>query len=119
MQVDKPVDCHVERPSSVLPRHLQENRCSQKKLGIRVFSPTSLNFSPTSQKTLCLLFRRMQELPRYVYIGGGHRDCVPTRLVQMTWGADHRALDGATLAKFSNAVKALIENPERLLLRLA
>ena len=34
----------------------------------------------------------------------------------MSWGADHRVLDGATLAKCSMAFKALLEHPERLLL---
>ena len=36
----------------------------------------------------------------------------------ISWGADHRVLDGAMLARCSMALKALIEHPERLLLDL-
>ena len=36
----------------------------------------------------------------------------------VSWGADHRVLDGATLAKCAMALKALLEHPERLLLDL-
>lgn len=35
-----------------------------------------------------------------------------------SWGADHRVIDGATLAQFSNTWKAYVEQPERLLLHL-
>jgi 2-oxoisovalerate dehydrogenase E2 component (dihydrolipoyl transacylase) len=36
----------------------------------------------------------------------------------VTWGADHRVIDGATVAHFCNEWKLLIEQPERLLLTL-
>jgi len=36
----------------------------------------------------------------------------------ISWGADHRVLDGATLVRFSNKWKALIEDPGRLILGL-
>lgn len=36
-----------------------------------------------------------------------------------SWGADHRVIDGATLAHFSNSWKAYLEEPERLLLHLS
>ena len=36
----------------------------------------------------------------------------------LSWGADHRVLDGAMLARCSMALKALLEHPERLLLDL-
>ena len=36
----------------------------------------------------------------------------------ISWGADHRVVDGATLAKFSNTWKAYLEHPELLLLHL-
>lgn len=39
-------------------------------------------------------------------------------VLPMSWGADHRVLDGATLAKCSMALKGLLEHPERLLLDL-
>ncbi|KAF7626033.1 Dihydrolipoamide acetyltransferase component of pyruvate dehydrogenase complex [Meloidogyne graminicola] len=34
------------------------------------------------------------------------------RIVNICWAADHRIIDGATLARFSNRVKQLIENPQ-------
>ncbi|KAG0624498.1 hypothetical protein M758_3G252400 [Ceratodon purpureus] len=39
-------------------------------------------------------------------------------VVNVTWGADHRVIDGATVAHFCNEWKLLIEQPERLLLTL-
>jgi hypothetical protein len=37
-------------------------------------------------------------------------------LSQVNIGADHRVLDGATVARFCNEWKQLIENPELLML---
>ena len=34
------------------------------------------------------------------------------------WGADHRVVDGAMLAEFSNRWKALLECPDQMLLHL-
>ena len=39
----------------------------------------------------------------------------PHKMVCFSWSADHRAIDGATMARFSNCVKDLIENPSNLL----
>jgi pyruvate/2-oxoglutarate dehydrogenase complex dihydrolipoamide acyltransferase (E2) component len=47
------------------------------------------------------------------------QDYTPLPCMAVSWGADHRVLDGATLARFSNAWKALLEQPERLLLHLS
>lgn len=47
--------------------------------------------------------------------GGGFATAA---VLAASWGADHRVVDGATLARFSNAWKALLEEPRRLLLRL-
>jgi 2-oxoisovalerate dehydrogenase E2 component (dihydrolipoyl transacylase) len=38
--------------------------------------------------------------------------------MNVSWSADHRVIDGATMARFSNAWKSLIETPATLLLDL-
>lgn len=42
----------------------------------------------------------------------------PSSIMTVNIGADHRVLDGATVAKFCNEWKQLIENPELLLLQM-
>ena len=50
-----------------------------------------------------------QVLPRF------DRDMNVTaaHIMAVSWSADHRALDGATVARFSNLMKDLLEEPER------
>ena len=46
-------------------------------------------------------------------------DCIAMEpFMPVSWGADHRVLDGATLARCAVAFKTLLEHPERLLLDL-
>ncbi|XP_034239863.1 lipoamide acyltransferase component of branched-chain alpha-keto acid dehydrogenase complex, mitochondrial isoform X2 [Thrips palmi] len=56
---------------------------------------------------------RFQKLPRFGKTGAveeAHIMCV-------SWAADHRVIDGATVARFSNMFKELIENPVELLVQ--
>jgi 2-oxoisovalerate dehydrogenase E2 component (dihydrolipoyl transacylase) len=39
-------------------------------------------------------------------------------VMNVSWGADHRVIDGATLARFSNAWKGYVENPTTMMLTL-
>ncbi|RAL00990.1 putative 2-oxo acid dehydrogenases acyltransferase [Aspergillus ibericus CBS 121593] len=39
-------------------------------------------------------------------------------LVNFSWSADHRVVDGATMARMANRVRELIESPEQMLLSL-
>ncbi|KAK9146971.1 hypothetical protein Sjap_006874 [Stephania japonica] len=57
---------------------------------------------------------RIQTLPRFADDGSVY----PASIVNVNIGADHRVVDGATVAKFCNEWKSLIENPELLLLHM-
>ena len=43
---------------------------------------------------------------------------VRTSVLQVLWSADHRIVDGATMAKFNNHWKSLIEDPYSMLIDL-
>ena len=43
---------------------------------------------------------------------------VPRRIMNVSWSADHRVLDGATVARFSNQWKSYLEEPDLMLLSL-
>lgn len=51
-------------------------------------------------------------LPRFDASGA----VVPAHVMNVSWSADHRVIDGVTMASFSNAWKALLENPQLFLL---
>lgn len=57
---------------------------------------------------------RVRALPRYD--AGG--DLVKRHVMGFSWGADHRVVDGATVAEFSNTFKRLLERPASLLMHL-
>ncbi|KAK4265787.1 hypothetical protein QN277_026794 [Acacia crassicarpa] len=57
---------------------------------------------------------RIQKVPQWADDGSVY----PASLMTVNIGADHRVLDGATVARFCNEWKNLIENPELLLLHL-
>lgn len=50
---------------------------------------------------------RLMTLPRY----NEKMELVPRQIMQVRWVADHRHLDGAALARFSNSFKRYVENP--------
>jgi 2-oxoisovalerate dehydrogenase E2 component (dihydrolipoyl transacylase) len=43
---------------------------------------------------------------------------VPAHVMTVSWSADHRVVDGATMARFGNAWKRLLESPTLLLAEL-
>ncbi|XP_050118515.1 lipoamide acyltransferase component of branched-chain alpha-keto acid dehydrogenase complex, mitochondrial-like isoform X2 [Malus sylvestris] len=57
---------------------------------------------------------RMHKVPRFADDGTLH----PVSVMTVNIGADHRVLDGATVARFCNEWKQFIENPELLMLRM-
>lgn len=49
---------------------------------------------------------KIQKLPRF-----DHDDNVKVaNMMSVSWSADHRVIDGATMARFSNLVKKYVEN---------
>lgn len=68
---------------------------------------------------------RFQIVPRYVGSNGsqpssediysGKAIVSPTTIMNISWSADHRVIDGATLARFSNTWKSYLENPSLML----
>lgn len=57
---------------------------------------------------------KIQVLPRFDYKG----DVKPFHLMCVSWSADHRIIEGATMARFSNNIKSLLEDPGRMILTL-
>lgn len=56
---------------------------------------------------------RMQRVPRFDE--NDPEKVVGASVIPMSWSADHRVVDGATLARFSSLWKAYLENPARML----
>lgn len=42
----------------------------------------------------------------------------PSTIMNMSWSADHRVVDGATVARFSNQWKKYIETPTAMLSKM-
>ena len=54
---------------------------------------------------------KLQKLPRY----DENDNVVPKTIMQVGWSADHRVIDGATMARFSNQWKGYLENPASMI----
>ena len=57
---------------------------------------------------------RMQTLPRF----GPNNTVEQAHIVTVSWSADHRVVDGATMVRYNNLFKSYIENPVTMLLHL-
>jgi 2-oxoisovalerate dehydrogenase E2 component (dihydrolipoyl transacylase) len=55
-----------------------------------------------------------QALPRFDANGG----IVRANIFNVSWSADHRVIDGATMSRFSNLWKSYLEHPASMLLHL-
>jgi 2-oxoisovalerate dehydrogenase E2 component (dihydrolipoyl transacylase) len=58
---------------------------------------------------------RVQALPRY---DPHTNELVKRHIMSVSWGGDHRVVDGAAIAEFSNFWKHLLQQPQRLLMHL-
>jgi len=57
---------------------------------------------------------KIQKLPRFDH----DNNVIVANIMQVSWSADHRVVDGATMARFSNLVKSYIENLSTLIMDL-
>ena len=57
---------------------------------------------------------RVQTLPRFD-VGG---NVSAQKIMTISWSGDHRVIDGATMAHFSNTWKAFLENPASMLMTM-
>lgn len=55
---------------------------------------------------------KIYTVPRYSPSG----NLQPTHVMNVSWSADHRCIDGATMARFSNIWKGYLESPASMLL---
>ncbi|KAJ2785904.1 hypothetical protein H4R18_000293 [Coemansia javaensis] len=61
---------------------------------------------------------KVQRLPRFETVpgeGGPIERVVPKHILVASWSADHRVVDGATMARFAVLYKTLLEHPELML----
>lgn len=56
---------------------------------------------------------KIQRLPRFV--SDASNEVESARIMPISWGGDHRAVDGATMARFSNLWKLHVENPSSMM----
>ncbi|CEG80305.1 Putative Lipoamide Acyltransferase [Rhizopus microsporus] len=77
---------------------------------IGVIGGTYANPVVVSSELAIVALGRMQKLPRF----DEHDNVVAKQILPISWSADHRIIDGATIARFGNHWKNLIENPALL-----
>jgi len=60
---------------------------------------------------------KIQILPRYNSdaLANGDHVLEPKRVMNVSWSGDHRVIDGATMARFSNEWKKYVEFPMSML----
>lgn len=58
---------------------------------------------------------KIQALPRFAADGS----VAPVRIMCVSWSGDHRVIDGATMARFSNTWKAYLETPMSMLAEMS
>lgn len=69
---------------------------------------------------------KISKMPRYASTlpgagkagGSGEDPLVPAHIMQVSWSADHRFVDGATMARFTRTWTSMIESPAVMLAQL-
>ncbi|KAG9235644.1 2-oxoacid dehydrogenase acyltransferase [Amylocarpus encephaloides] len=57
---------------------------------------------------------KMRTIPAF----GDNGQVIPKQVCNFSWSADHRVIDGATMARAAEVVKDLVENPDSMILQL-
>mmetsp|Transcript_16374 Transcript_16374/g.62221 ORF Transcript_16374/g.62221 Transcript_16374/m.62221 type:complete len:493 (-) Transcript_16374:154-1632(-) len=61
-------------------------------------------------------FGRIRRVPRFS--SADSNEVVGALVMDVSWSGDHRVIDGATMARFSNRVKEFLETPSSMLIHL-
>jgi 2-oxoisovalerate dehydrogenase E2 component (dihydrolipoyl transacylase) len=89
------------------PHELRDGTITLSNIG--TIGGTYANPVIVSSEISIVALGSIRKLPSY----DGERT-VPKHTLPISWSADHRVIDGATMARFSNLWKSLIENPALL-----
>jgi len=100
----------LARTNKLPPSDLQGATLTVSNIGT-IGGTTASPIIPHPQLVIVALGRALRQ-PRYDTNGG----ITPVTLMPVSWAADHRVVDGATIARFSQSWKQLIESPSRLLM---
>lgn len=57
---------------------------------------------------------KIQRLPRF----DENDNVIAQEIMAVSWAADHRIIDGATMARFSNTMKDYLEDPVSMMMAL-
>ncbi|KAL3420913.1 2-oxoisovalerate dehydrogenase e2 component (dihydrolipoyl transacylase) [Phlyctema vagabunda] len=61
---------------------------------------------------------KMRTVPAFDLTGSGEKKIVEKRVCNFSWSADHRVIDGATMARAAEVVRGFVEKPDSMVLHL-
>ncbi|XP_031850144.2 dihydrolipoamide branched chain transacylase E2 isoform X1 [Nomia melanderi] len=93
------------RKSSIPPNDLANTTFTLSNIGVIGGTYTKPVILPP--QIVIGAFGKVQKLPRFDEEG----QVVPASVISVSWAADHRVVDGVTMAKYSNLWKYYVENP--------
>ncbi|KAG0174404.1 hypothetical protein DFQ28_007673 [Apophysomyces sp. BC1034] len=96
------------KKNAISPADLQGGTITISNIG--TIGGTYANPVIVSSELAIVALGRIQTLPRFDKTG----NVVAKQVMPISWSADHRIIDGATIARFGNQWKDLIENPALL-----
>nr|CAG8438459.1 15362_t:CDS:2 [Entrophospora candida] len=110
------------KTNSIRPTDFQNGTITLSNIGI--IGGTYLSPVIVSSEVCIVAIGKIQKLPRYENIrdgssGGIHEKLVAKNVLTVSFSADHRVIDGATIARFSETWRNLLENPLLLSIELS